>query len=93
MKKIKLLLFLTVCFYFFNTILFNTLIAESSTSSGMVLIPGGEYTSGSDGFNDERPKKKIFISPFFIDIYEVTQKDFSKMFKKSSTFLNNSNWH
>tara|TARA_B110001454_G_scaffold74909_1_gene72463 strand:- start:602 stop:1345 length:744 start_codon:yes stop_codon:yes gene_type:complete len=85
MKKIKLLLFLTVCFYFFNTISFNTLIAESSTSSGMVLIPGGEYTSGSDGFNDERPKKKIFISPFFIDIYEVTQKDFLKIFKKNSS--------
>ena len=85
MKKIKLLLFLPVCFYFFNTIPFNTLTAESSTPSGMVLIPGGEYTSGSNGFNDERPKKNIFLNPFFIDKYEVTQKDFSKIFKKHSS--------
>jgi formylglycine-generating enzyme required for sulfatase activity len=85
MKKIKLLLFLPVCFYFFNTIPFNTLTAESSTPSGMVLIPGGEYTSGSNGFNDERPKKNIFLKPFFIDKYEVTQKDFSKIFKKHSS--------
>ena len=76
MKKIQLLLFLPVCFCFFNTILLNTHTAESLTFPEMVLIPGGEYTSGSDGFNDERPKRKIFLSPFFIDKHEVTQKDF-----------------
>jgi sulfatase modifying factor 1 len=85
MKKIKLLLFLPVCFYFFNNILLNTHTAESLISPEMVLIPGGEYTSGSDGFNDERPKRKIFLSPFFIDKYEVTQKYFSKIFKKHSS--------
>ena len=85
MKKIKLLLFFPVCLCFFNTTLLNIHTAESLISSEMVLIPGGEYTSGSDGFNDERPKRKIFLSPFFIDKYEVTQKYFSKIFKKHSS--------
>ena len=44
----------------------------------MVLIPAGEYISGSDEFNDERPKQRIFLDAFFIDKFEVTQKEFKQ---------------
>lgn len=46
---------------------------------GMQCIPTGEFIRGSDENDaDERPKKKIHVSEFYIDIYEVTNDDFQK---------------
>jgi len=50
---------------------------------GMVLIPQGDYWMGSTGEEgllgieigvDEVPKHKVFVSSFFIDQYEVTNR-------------------
>ncbi len=54
---------------------------------GMVLIPAGEFQAGSDENNDERPVHKVYLDAFFMDIHEVTQKDYkSVMGKRSSEF-------
>ncbi|MFH1226380.1 MAG: SUMF1/EgtB/PvdO family nonheme iron enzyme [Planctomycetota bacterium] len=45
----------------------------------MVLIAGGNFTMGSeDGNTDEKPAHSITISPYYIDIYEVTNAQFKK---------------
>lgn len=42
----------------------------------MVLIPAGEFLmgspAGSDGFDDERPQRLVYVGRFSIDRYEVT---------------------
>lgn len=42
----------------------------------MVFIPPGEFTmgtpEGSDGFPDEHPERRVYLSGYFIDRFEVT---------------------
>ena len=48
-------------------------------SAGMVLIPAGEFTMGSnDGGSDERPVHQVELDAFFIDQYEVTVERYAK---------------
>ena len=49
--------------------------------AGMVLIPGGIFDMGGDNAQasaDEYPKHKVQISPFYMDITEVTNAQFKK---------------
>ena len=49
------------------------------TASGveMVQVPGGWFEMGSrTGTEDEQPVHKVWISPFLLDRYEVTQQQF-----------------
>ncbi|EKO33107.1 formylglycine-generating sulfatase enzyme [Leptospira santarosai str. CBC379] len=46
---------------------------------GMKCIPAGESTRGSNTYDaDERPEEKIYVSDFYMDIYEVTNEEFDK---------------
>ncbi len=49
---------------------------------GMVWIPGGEFTMGSDSseltWPDESPAHRVHIDPFWIDATEVTNSEFGK---------------
>ena len=60
----------------------STLQVSSDTSlAGMVLIPGGIFEMGGDNEQaspDEYPKHKVQVSPFYIDITEVTNAQFKK---------------
>lgn len=50
----------------------------------MVLIPGGEFLMGSDAgyaFSNERPAHRVKVKPFLMDIYPVTNAEFSKFVK------------
>jgi formylglycine-generating enzyme required for sulfatase activity len=48
---------------------------------GMVLIPAGEFIFGvQDGAPDEAPRRKIHLDGFYIDRYEVTNKEFKQVF-------------
>lgn len=54
--------------------------ADTSTK-GMVLIPGGTFEMGADNNQaspDEFPKHTIYVSPFYMDITEVTNYQFSQ---------------
>lgn len=56
--------------------------AAIETKSGieMVLIPGGEFIMGDDrGEDDEQPAHAVRISPFYMDVSEVTQESFQAM--------------
>ena len=48
---------------------------------GMVLIPGGEFTMGSDAayaFPNESPPHRVTVSPFFLDVNPVTNDEFAR---------------
>jgi formylglycine-generating enzyme len=49
--------------------------------SGMVLIPGGEFAMGDatgDGMHWERPVHTVRVDDFFIDTFEVTNRQFQR---------------
>ena len=56
---------------------------------GMVLIPGGLFDMGGDNEQasaDEYPKHKVKVSPFYIDITEVTNAQF-KIFVDATGYI------
>jgi len=45
----------------------------------MAFIPAGEFIMGSDSeFSNERPKRKIFLDAYYIDMYEVTNAEYKE---------------
>jgi formylglycine-generating enzyme len=51
----------------------------SRIQPGMVLIPAGEFTMGSDhGLEDEAPSRKVRLSAFYIDTHEVKNSEFER---------------
>ncbi|MBZ4191947.1 formylglycine-generating enzyme family protein [Niabella sp. 3A5MI-3] len=49
--------------------------------TGMVLIPGGVFDMGGDNnqaSEDEYPKHKVQVAPFYMDVTEVTNAQFRK---------------
>lgn len=56
---------------------------------GMVLIKGGEFNMGADNSQadaDEYPKHRVKVSSFYIDITEVTNKEF-KAFAEATGYI------
>ena len=54
---------------------------DQAPPAGMVLVPGGEFTMGSEAdyaFPNEKPAHRVKVAPFCIDIHPVTNADFAK---------------
>jgi sulfatase modifying factor 1 len=52
--------------------------ADPAPPPGMVLVPAGEFTMGSDdGGYDEKPAHRVRLSPYFMDRCEVTVAEFA----------------
>ena len=59
----------------------NISFSGDTSVQGMVLIPGGTYDMGGDNKQasaDEYPKHKVQVSPFYMDVTEVTNAQFKK---------------
>lgn len=71
--------------------------ATESTMGGMVLIPAGEYTIGSDDKTPEGkptpnyPAHKVKLSAFWIDKYEVTNFEY-RGFSIKGTYQSQGSW-
>ena len=55
---------------------------EVKTESGveMILLPGGWFIMGDDkGEVDESPAHKIYVAPFYMDKYPVTQEEYERV--------------
>jgi len=77
---IRIFLLLLGSFFLFSKVFFQTSSALGSLAPiGMVPVPLGPYIAGSDKYNDERPSREIHLDAFFIDRFEVTQKEFKKV--------------
>lgn len=62
---------------------------DPKAPSGMVWIPGGEFTMGTDdpeSYEAERPAHRVKIDGFWMDITEVTNEQFKK-FVDSTHYL------
>lgn len=68
----------------------------------MVLIPEGEFLMGSDENDkesnfDEKPKHKVYLDSYYIGIYPVTNKDYSKFIEiggyKNPKFWSKEGWN
>ena len=56
-------------------------LEEGDAPMGMVLVPAGEFIMGVDaGSPDERPKRVVYVDAFYIDKYEVTNRQFKQVF-------------
>jgi len=56
----------------------ETIVTE--TGAEMVLIPGGWFEMGSDdGNQDEGPVHRVWVDPFLMDKYEVTQDQYAQL--------------
>jgi formylglycine-generating enzyme required for sulfatase activity len=56
------------------------LTIRTALGSELVLLAGGEFMMGSSRGNaDEAPPHKVVLSPFAIDVNEVTQKQFAEL--------------
>ncbi len=56
--------------------------AVASIPLDMVLVPAGEFIMGtpfgSGGFPDEAPQRRVYLSAFLIDRYEVTNEAYAR---------------
>ncbi|NWF97588.1 MAG: SUMF1/EgtB/PvdO family nonheme iron enzyme [Nitrospirae bacterium] len=62
---------------------------KTVTNNDMVLIPAGEFYMGTDDrtFDPiERPKHKVYLDAFYIDKYEVTQKQYYEVMGENPSF-------
>ena len=61
---------------FFLTISYRPYVLATAVADVMVIVPAGEFLmgspAGSDGFDDEQPQRRVFVSAFWIDRLEVT---------------------
>ncbi|MFQ5645867.1 MAG: SUMF1/EgtB/PvdO family nonheme iron enzyme [bacterium] len=56
--------------------------------SGMAVVSGGEFLMGSkQGERDERPEHKVYVDPFYMDIHEVSVKEFKQYLKTTGHSL------
>jgi formylglycine-generating enzyme required for sulfatase activity len=59
-------------------------LVDTDDGGKMVFIPGGHFSMGSppaEGDSDEIPQRVVYISPFYIDLYEITHDQFSRFVK------------
>lgn len=68
------------------------IVTSKANLGEMVLIPEGEFIMGTDDrLRDEKPVHVVYLRDFYIDRYEVTNKDYKK-FVESTGHLPPDNW-
>ncbi len=57
-------------------------LPSARADDGMVLVPAGEFAmgnpAGGEGFDDERPQRRVYVGAFLIDRHEVTNADYER---------------
>jgi len=75
---------------------FTPQVKAADVPEGMVLLPGGCYTMGTDKVfyyehdqenTREQPAHKVCLDPFYIDITEVTQKKWNQLMKVNNAVV------
>ncbi|MBI4833045.1 MAG: SUMF1/EgtB/PvdO family nonheme iron enzyme [Candidatus Lindowbacteria bacterium] len=51
----------------------------ANTPEHMVYVPAGEFIMGSESeFSDQRPRRKVTLDAYFIDMYEISNTEYKK---------------
>src|SRR5262245_64659834 len=87
----QLLGLLCLALFAFGAAFFLTqlLTAPSAAPDGMVWVPGGEFTMGTDselGWPDEKPAHRVRVDGFWMDATEVTNAQF-RAFVEATGYL------
>ncbi len=53
-------------------------VIHPGDGSTMILIPGGEFTMGSDQYTAEKPVQKVYLDNYYLDKFLVTNAQFQK---------------
>jgi serine/threonine-protein kinase len=62
----------------------SLVVSGPQAPPGMVYVPGGTFTIGSDeGDEYEKPAHAVTVRPFFIDQYEVTNEEYAKFLRET----------
>lgn len=70
----------------------GSVVGKTPDFKGMILIPGGEFLMGTDDrLRDEKPLHVVYINPFYIDKFEVTNEEY-KRFVDSAKHPAPDNW-
>ncbi len=88
--KLKKIFLLYICLSFVFFLLFSYR-EQVESSEEMILIPAGEFTMGNprgEGNSDEWPAHNVYLDDFYIDRYEVTNREFAD-FLNSATYSDN----
>ncbi len=83
MKFPKYFIFMAGYLFFAGSSVSISYSGDNPGPHGMVLIPAGAYIAGSDDSVDERPQRKIYLDAFYMDKFEVTQKEFMQVMKRN----------
>jgi len=81
MKRQLLMLGLAVSAFAIAYATTTALKTTAKRTEGMVWIPGGEFTMGTDsalGWPDEKPAHRVRVGGFWMDTTEVTNAQFQK---------------
>ena len=58
--------------------------APGPAPDGMVWIPGGTFTMGSDtGYPEEAPAHEVTVDGFWMSVHEVTNRQFAKFVEET----------
>ena len=62
-----------------------TWITGNPGTRGMVYIPAGSFAMGNDGDfpDDEKPRHTVYLDAYYIDKYEVTNKQYKKFVRST----------
>ncbi|MBI4614703.1 MAG: SUMF1/EgtB/PvdO family nonheme iron enzyme [Planctomycetes bacterium] len=67
---------------------------EGAAPGRMALVPGGEFAMGwGGGEPDEQPERRIYVSPFYIDIHEVTNAEYRRFHEWIASTQDHSKCH
>ncbi|MFC1744126.1 formylglycine-generating enzyme family protein [Candidatus Riflebacteria bacterium] len=94
MQKIYKNSFITITLYLFifTTAVLTTLYAETEGEApeNMVFVPGGWFIMGhNDACHNEFPEHKVYVSPFYIDKYEVTNSQYARFIRDANFYDRN----
>jgi formylglycine-generating enzyme required for sulfatase activity len=53
-------------------------VLTTEDGAEMVLVPAGEFTMGSNEYDDEKPPRRVYLDAFHIDKYEVTNAQYRR---------------
>ena len=70
-------------------------VAPTTGSDGFVLLQGGSFTMGSPATERQRQNDEalhtVTLSPFYVDPYEVTQKDYEEVMGTNPSHFSGAN--
>jgi iron(II)-dependent oxidoreductase len=60
---------------------------DKGVETEMVLVPGGEFVMGAESDTEDNKAHKVFVAPFYMDKYEVTNAQYYEFCKATDRKL------